>query len=443
MASVRFYLKDPKSKNSTPIYLVCHLNYFTQIGGTKKFHVVKLYTGEKIKPEFWNSKTNKAKTTDKNPGHSDLNSLLSSIASIIENEHTRILNEGKQVTPEYLKERIKKRLGIKTEPQEGKIDLMKFIEQFIEVSKSGSRTTENGKKINLGTIKQYQNTLNHLIEFQKTYRRKIDFDTIDLDFYDDLLKYFNSQNYATNSIGKTIKNIKLFMRAAAEKKLHVNHDYQNKRFRKITEIADTIYLNDEELLRIYNLDLSANPAREKTRDLFLIGCYTGLRFSDYNKLRPENIKKTERGTFLNIKTQKTNELVIIPLNWMILEILEKYNQNLPGAFTNQEMNRELKEIGKAAEIAEKVSITATRGGLRTDTIHQKYELISTHTARRSFATNSYLAGIPTISIMKITGHRTDKAFMLYIKISQEDNANKLAEHPYFSQHKPGDLKLVK
>jgi integrase len=106
------------------------------------------------------------------------------------------------------------------------------------------------------------------------------------------------------------------------------------------------------------------------------------------------------------------------------------------------MNRELKEIGKEAEITEKVSISATRGGMRTDTIYQKYELISTHTARRSFSTNSYLAGIPTISIMKITGHKTEKAFMLYIKISHEDNANKLAEHPYFSQQKPAKLKVV-
>jgi integrase len=127
---------------------------------------------------------------------------------------------------------------------------------------------------------------------------------------------------------------------------------------------------------------------------------------------------------------------------MIQEILVKYNNELPKGFTNQGINRELKEIGKAAGINEKVSICLTRGGVRTDTLYIKHDLITSHTARRSFATNAYLAGIPTISIMKITGHKTEKAFMRYIKISQEDNANKLAEHPYFSQLKPVGLNAV-
>ncbi|HDZ40887.1 MAG TPA: hypothetical protein ENH59_04320 [Bacteroidetes bacterium] len=78
------------------------------------------------------------------------------------------------------------------------------------------------------------------------------------------------------------------------------------------------------------------------------------------------------------------------------------------------------------------TIRKTKGGLRVDRKYKKHELITVHTARRSFATNMYMADVPTISIMKITGHRTEKSFLKYIRISQEDNANKLMNHPFFN-----------
>ena len=96
------------------------------------------------------------------------------------------------------------------------------------------------------------------------------------------------------------------------------------------------------------------------------------------------------------------------------------------------MNDYLKEIGKLAEINEPVQISITRGGKTAKEMFKKYELITTHTARRSFATNAYLMDIPSISIMKITGHKTEKSFMKYIRISQEENANKLINHPFFN-----------
>ncbi|MCD4664287.1 MAG: site-specific integrase [Bacteroidales bacterium] len=441
MASAKFFLKDPKSKESTLIYLIFQFNYFEIVNGRKKFKFLKYSTGVKILPKFWNPKTHLARITDKYPEHGELNTRLKMIASIVEDEHRKVLNDGLRLTPFLLKERLKKRLG-KSVPIAEKVDLFGFINQIIKDSQSGKRLTDDGKKFSSFTIKGYKTTLNHLIAFQKEYQRAIDFDTIDLDFYDDFVNFFNKNNYAVNSIGKHIKNLKVFMRAAGEKKLHSNVEYQNKRFKTIEEKTDSIYLNDAQIEKIYNLDLLNNLSLEKTRDLFVVGCYTGLRFSDYNKIVPENIKKNEKGTFLHVKTQKTNEKVVIPFKWVILEILKKYEGHIPKAYTNQEINRELKEIGALAEIDEKVSTSITKGGMRVNTVFNKYELITTHTARRSFATNMYLAGIPTISIMKITGHKTEKAFMRYIKISQEDNANKLIDHPYFSQQKPVTLKKI-
>jgi integrase len=177
------------------------------------------------------------------------------------------------------------------------------------------------------------------------------------------------------------------------------------------------------------MNLKTQPRLDRVRDLFIIGCYTGLRFSDLKQLKDENL--TDNRTRIRIRTEKTGELVIIPLHPFVKAILRKHNGIPPEALTNQKMNDYLKEIGEWAGIDETVVLHFTKGGQRVTETYKKYQLITTHTARRSFATNAYLQDVPTISIMKITGHRTEKSFMKYIKISQEDNANKLINHPFF------------
>ena len=161
---------------------------------------------------------------------------------------------------------------------------------------------------------------------------------------------------------------------------------------------------------------------ERVRDLFLIGCHTGLRFSDFTMIKDENILDTPKGQFFQVKTLKTNEKVIIPIKPTVLAIWNKYNGQLPRAISNQKMNDYLKELAKEAEFDSKVLFKRTKGHNIVQTEYRKHELVSTHTARRSFATNAYIGGVPSISIMKITGHKTEKAFMKYIKISQEENA---------------------
>ena len=157
--------------------------------------------------------------------------------------------------------------------------------------------------------------------------------------------------------------------------------------------------------------------------MFIIDCYTGFRYSDLMLINDKNL--IDKNTKPKIKTEKTGELVIIPLHKYIREILKKHNGIPNYMINNQKMNEYLKELGELVGIKEKVLISSTKGGIKQN------QSITVHTARRSLATNAYLMDIPSISIMKITGHRTEKAFLKYIKISQEDNANKLINHPFF------------
>lgn len=417
MATARFVLKEPKGDKETLIYLL-----FSFKGKRLKYS-----TGEKILPKFWNKKNQRVKETSKFTQYPEFNTRLKNIDNAINNIYRKMLNDGIAPTPKSLRTELNKKLF--PELDQGYISFMKFVDIVIKESFDGTRLTKKGKKISITTIKGYKTTRNHLIDFQEFSRKKVDFENIDLKFYKEFVSYFNKKNYSTNTIGKNVKNLKVFMREATKRGVNTNLKFQDEDFRVIEEETDQIYLNEKELLKLYELDLSNNKRLDNVRDLFIIGCYTGLRFADLVHICPENFIKNE--TRIKIDTIKTGETVIIPLHWTIKEILIKHNGEIPRIISNQKMNQYLKELGQMAEINEIIRLFKTRGGLRFDSNYKKYELITVHTARRSFATNLYLAGIPTISIMKITGHRTERSFLKYIRITQEENAQKLLEHPYF------------
>ncbi|MEJ7685057.1 MAG: site-specific integrase [Segetibacter sp.] len=175
---------------------------------------------------------------------------------------------------------------------------------------------------------------------------------------------------------------------------------------------------------LYNYDFSNDKRLEKVRDLFVFGCYVGLRFTDYSTIKEENIVNVDNDLFIKVITQKTKELVIIPCNTIVLDIFRKYRENnnkLPKSLSNQKFNDYIKEACRIAGLT-------TKGRLLEEPEKEIWECVSSHTARRSFATNYYLEGFPTIDLMKITGHKTEKAFLTYIRVSKLDAAKHLNQH---------------
>lgn len=239
-------------------------------------------------------------------------------------------------------------------------------------------------------------------------------------FYADFTKYLTlTVKQSTNYIGKHIKVIKTVLQGATELNINTNLSFKGRGFTTVTEEADTIYLTEPELNALAELDLKNDPRLDKARDLFLIGCYTGLRHSDLNSLRSEQISND----LITITQIKTGDKVVIPLHATVKRIMNKYAGTLPISTSNQKTNAALKDLAKDCDPLKKIiSISFTKGGvLETETL-PKWEFITTHTARRSFATNQYLAGVPAITIMAITGHKTEKAFMKYIKVTPDDHA---------------------
>jgi len=169
---------------------------------------------------------------------------------------------------------------------------------------------------------------------------------------------------------------------------------------------------------------------ERVRDIFLIGSSTGLRFSDLSKLKKENL--TPENT-IRIKTEKVDRTIEAPITPLVRQIFEKYNYELPKIPTNNNFNDYIKMVASRAGIKEPVTIERSKGVFIVGQVIEKYNLVTSHTARRSFATNAFLAGVPTLSIMKITGHKTEASFMRYIKMSAKDNAIKMQQHPFFNK----------
>ena len=406
MPNVKFLLKDPKSNNKTLVYMIFRFN-------NQRF---KYSFDEKINPKFWNFEKQRVKETKQFVEYPEFNARLNNYETSINNVYRKLLNDGKNITTNILKNELNKELS--NINYNKKYDLFSFIEDFI---------SKSNKKYN--TIKHYKQTLRQLSEFKKHINRNINFDDINLDFYNEFVRFLNERNYQENTIGGYIKNIKVFMNEATERNLNTNLDFKKRSFKTLDVETENIYLSIDEIKKIYELDLSKDDKINKVKEIFILACYTGLRFSDLKQLSINNFIKNN--TQIKIKTEKTGEIVIIPVHPYIKEIMKKNNNELPVLISNQKMNEYLKYLGKLAGLKEKILISKIIGGKQISETYNKYELITVHTARRSFATNSYLMNVPTISIMKITGHRTERAFLKYIKITQEDNANKLINHPFF------------
>ena len=412
-----FYLREPNAISETPLILYFRFGKST----------VKYPTGETVHPDHWDGRVLK-----KDSSQIEKNARLNKLKTTAEDLFRRFLNDNDQEpTTQELRHEFDHSLimnpkGVKTEKP---LDLIGFIEQYLKDSET-RLNDKTGKPIQKITLRVYKQAFRVLKEFkEKRYKnRKFSFDQIDYNFYVQFQQFLVAdKNFSTNTVGKHIRTVKTFLIEAQE--CGFLNDFKPRKFKGIEERTDAIYLSVGELTLLSELDLSKQHARlARVRDLFIVGAWTGLRFSDFSRIEPQNIDDD----FITITTQKTGETVVVPIHDDVRVVMARYDgltpNSLPVPFSNQRMNQYLKEIASLANLNESVTETFTKGGVKTTIEYPKHELVTTHTARRSFATNQYLAGFPTISIMKITGHRTEKAFMKYIKVTPREHAEALKKH---------------
>jgi integrase len=416
MAIPKFYLEkrsNTKTKeirvNNVPIILKYsfhgeRLIYYTGIRCDEKYYTQAYWKGNG-KPVIKVSA----------PRAEYLNNQLDIIKSHLSAAENEAKAAGIPLSAEYLRTYLDSRL--KEKPTiDNHITLFKYFDRFIEAKKTGF--TRLGHPLSKANSEKYLAVKNMLIEFSKRRGTEVDFGDFDEQLYNELVSYMITvKKYALNTYGRHIKFIKTVLHKATSDGINTNIKFQ-KAFVGSSELSENVYLTESDLTQIYNHDFSPNPRLERVRDVFIIGCWTGLRFSDYTNIHKENIICNR----LKLVTQKTKQIVLIPLHSSVKAILEKYNYELPPAISNQKFNDYIQEVCKACEINEQYSKRLTRAGKAEIIVGEKWEFISSHTARRSFATNWYKRGMPTMLIMAITGHKTEKEFKKYIKVTPEEQA---------------------
>lgn len=433
MASIKFFVRGKRKGSMATLFVRLYH------GKDYDFFLPTYY---KIPIALWNDKEHKISIPRKyeyTEGLSandlrDLQNALTGLKATIETNLNARQNLAEPITKEWLEKLLydfqNPTIGI----GEDKIGatLNSYIDEYMHQAESGERLNRSKKRFQPATLKSMRNFVARFREYQEVKRRKIDFNDIDRDFYNDFVNFFIRKDFSPNTIGRNIKYLKGFMRAAKEEGLHNNSATEHKDFTSFKTEVQEIYLTDAELKTLYELDLSQQPTLDITRDIFLVGCYTAQRYSDYSAISEKNIRRMAGGIYvIDLTQRKTGERVIIPVRPELAVILEKYGFNLPHTY-EQKINARIKEVCQLAGIDELVTIHSIRGGKNVSETFPKYKLVKTHTARRSGATNMYLAGIPTIDIMKLTGHKTESEFLKYIKVTKEETAHKLLLHPYFS-----------
>jgi len=397
-------------------------------------------TGYNVRPEYWSNAKQELKPGSENTqGYTEqerftLEQGLKDLKTYVEKELHLLTMNGQPVTREHLEGIIDKFHGI-DKPQGQPETLNQYIDRFIEEAKNGERLHDhNGndkRRYQPGTMKSFDGFKVQWDLFQGN--KSLNFDAVTLEVYERLVKFFYAKKkpYSPNTIGRHIKNLKTIMRASREEGLHNNTETDRDGFKVIRVPVQNIYLTEEEIRRLFDLELTGTD--ELYRDVFLIGCYTAQRFSDYSRINPEMIRALpKKKKAIELIQRKTGAKVVIPIRPELDHLLKKYDYRLPKTW-EQKVNDRIKVIAIDAKITDPVPLEKSRGGFTVNSTVLKCDLIKTHTARRSGCTNMFKAGIPSIEIMKLSGHKTEKEFLKYILIDEEETAERLSKLAYFNK----------
>lgn len=292
--------------------------------------------------------------------------------------------------------------------------LLSFIDQYVKECKEGKiKRAPN-------TIKKYVTLKNQLTD----YSPGVNFASIGKEFYTEFVGHLRTSGLKENSVGKAIKTLKAILSEANERNIYEGREHKKKYFKAPSVETDAIYFNENEIKKIESLKLKTGEKHLQSElDRFIVSYYFLLRYSDSIRIDKSMLYKNSKGQeFIQIRAQKTNNEVRVPVKPIVKNILERNKYSL-SADTNQEANWKIKEVCRLAGIEEVVYVNGKKA--------PKHKFASTHTARRSGATNLYLQGVSVKFIMDLGGWKTMKEFMGYIRITKQETADTMADHPFF------------
>lgn len=400
-----FNIKEPNKDGET---LILFSAYFKEEG--KKF----VYsTGEIIHPNDWDFENRQPKNLN---GRNDIANKQRAVKRQLDrysNFFSDTIQKYKLANREIIISDIKNDFDLefkRTSAVSNK--LFDVYDLFIDEKKNDYTDEGNSET----TIKRYEYNKKLLLDFQNFRNKKIHFNQIDKSFYNAFIDYcINQKKHSANTVRRNVGLLKTFLYWSLDNGHTYKVDFQKFKAPKAQQ-SDEVALSFEQVKAIMDFDLSKNERLEKVRDLFVFGCATGMRYSNYSKIE----KKDIQNGIIKVRDEKNNDKTLeIPLNEFSIYVLKKYDYKLPR-ITNQKFNEYIKEVFKLIGYDEKIKKTIKIGKDIIEQINPLYERISSHTARRSFITIMKNKKIPDKIIMSFTGHRSLEVFNKYYKPTNED-----------------------
>ncbi len=415
MANIKFYAKT----KSNPVNLNIRFYHGKEIECYAPSNIL-------IDPKLWSNKLQDLKKLvdreTKNHYQPKINHLKNEIIKRFNEDYA----DGKMVNSLWLKNLVSEIYNRPSDENDYRIFLIPFIEKYIEESEHRINP-KTGKKIAYRTIQKYRTTLKQIQDFEQHQKAKFKITDVNLNLHKDFTTYLKLEmNYSNTMIEKIVSQLKGFIKGAKEKGYDYNTDIESSKFTFRRDETIETYLNEKEIDTIYNLDLSHNNRLNNAKAIFIIGLRTGLRISDLKRINQFLFSKDK---IIISATEKTGAKVEIPLHPEVKAILKERDGKLPRIISEQKFNDYIKEICKLAGFTQQ--ILGYKRNPKTNRKERgyfpKYQLISSHTCRRSFATNLY-GKLEDRVIMAITSHKSILQFHKYIKISNEQYVEKLAEY---------------
>ena len=353
----------------------------------------------------------------------NVNRYLDKLQNELIHHYSELVLEGKDVNNGILRsilDRLTNR-NIESEDIVNQNNFFVFAHEFVE-EKRGS--------IEYVTLLIYKQSLKKLESFSNS-KTSIDFTSFTRPVLNDFKRFLEvEQEFKLNTISKHFKSLKTIVLEG--KRRGLIGDVDLRLFSIPTEEPTKIYLSENELRKMKDLDLSNDMTMQLARDIFLVGCYTGQRISDYNRLSGIDIVEKDGVHFFEILQKKSGVKVNCPITIELREIMARYNNQPPPKLSDQKINKYLKLIGRKLNMNEDILCHDTKGGVKRTYTRPKWEMLESHTARRSFCTNMYLKKMAIQDIMLFSGHKTEKEFLKYIRIRSDERTRHILDQGFFN-----------
>jgi integrase len=381
---IKFYLLKNREKGGKhPLY--CRISI------RRKKSEFSMY--EWIDPKKWNMEKETIK------GNPELSAKLKATHLDLIAIRDRILEEGRVPTSKEVKDKYLMK-------GEASTDLIEYVSSFIDQMVSiGDRSDS--------TLKKYRTVVRHLIDFLESKSlSNVTLKGFTSVYAKEFELYLRTvPKLSNNTTVKYLKIVKTVFNRAIEFGLLEKNPLDHFKFKY--ERTNREFLTQEELNRLIEIDLP-NDSLNRVRDLFLFACYTGLRFTDVGRLTRKNLTKDSKGKeYLELKTEKTNDFLRIPLLDKAKEIIDRQSDEveITGRLlplrSNQKVNAYLKVIADLCNIDKHLTF---------------------HMARHTFATTIALSnGMPMEALSKLLGHKDIVTTQVYGKIVDQYVDNQMEE----------------